>query len=827
MKTKNLFSYILLICLCLSLLLLVGCDKLPEELTGIFDKNEEPAPHEHTLVKYEGLAPTCTEAGYTAYEICSSCDGYNTYTELEPLGHDFSDDFLPSGDHHSRFCSRCDETVDEAHSWNDGDIVVSPTCLTNGTVSYSCTVCKANKSESVDALGHNFDDEYTDMGEYHSLLCSRCDETIDEEHSWQAGELSVAPTCEKEGVRTDLCSECSATKDVGVEALTHDYSGDFVPNGDSHSIHCSRCDSTVDEAHTWKLTERVEANCTDAGSEEYVCEVCGATKHVDLEPLNHDVSENFIADGSYHSRVCSRCGEKFSTAMHTWEAGEILQPANCTFDGRQMYYCTACGVGEERVILKNGEHIDGGWKTVQMPTATVRGREQLICELCNQVIYEREIYCDADSMPVLNFTGDYTAATNQKNEVPMGVSFVHPDGTSFEGYAKIKVQGSSSVAYPKKNYTVKLYKDSEFESKNKVDLGWGKENKYVIKANWVDFSNARNVVSCRLWGDIVKSRNESDIQRRLAELKTNGGAIDGFPVAVYMNGIFHGIYTLNVPKDEWMFDMGDSQTEAILGADDWIHTCFNTTIDSFQEDATGDIISSDQGWELVYCGSDDYSWVAPSFNALITFVQNNDGEAFRAGIHEYLDVDAAIDYLIYMYAVLMRDNASKNMLWITFDGKVWTPSAYDQDGTFGQSWDGKNAASTSMALPYIKNGKLETGITFGNSYYILWDRLLNCFTEEILLRYKELRETTLSVDNIKAELKVIEDSIPESVYIADRERWKAGRESWWGNREGVWYEEFHFEYMYAWVEGRMANYDNAMRNIYNNFYLPNTDSPAL
>ena len=81
--------------------------------------------------------------------------------------------------------------------------------------------------------------------------------------------------------------------------------------------------------------------------------------------------------------------------------------------------------------------------------------------------------------------------------------------------------------------------------------------------------------------------------------------------------------------------------------------------------------------------------------------------------------------------------------------------------------------------------------------------------------------------HIKAELKVIEDSIPESVYIADRERWKAERESWWGSREGVWYEEFHFEYMYAWVELRMAKYDNAMLNIYNNFYLPNTDSPAL
>ena len=65
-----------------------------------------------------------------------------------------------------------------------------------------------------------------------------------------------------------------------------------------------------------------------------------------------------------------------------------------------------------------------------------------------------------------------------------------------------------------------------------------------MKANWVDFSQARNVVSCRLWGNIVTSRKTSENQQRLAALATNGGAIDGFPIAVYMNGVFHGLYTM-------------------------------------------------------------------------------------------------------------------------------------------------------------------------------------------------------------------------------------------------------------------------------------------
>ena len=834
---KRWLSHIILLCLCLSILLLASCDKLPDEIKDIIGKVEPDQPieeHVHTLVKHEGLAPTCTEAGYLPYETCSECDEYTTYEALPALGHSFSDEFLPSGDHHSRFCLRCTESVDEEHAWQASDMIVEPTCLLGGTQSYVCTVCGVMKVEDVQALGHDYTDVFTENGEYHSCYCSRCDSTVDEAHEWVEGDVITVPTCTTDGLMGYYCSVCAKSKEETLAHLGHDYSENYAPNADVHSLFCSRCDSTVDGAHEWtKSSTLTVPTCTEEGLDEYLCSICFAKKQETVSSLGHDYSEKYTNVGDTHTRLCSRCDDVTDTANHSWQAGDITVAPTCVDSGLQTYFCTACDATETRTLAATGEHIDGGWEVIYMPTATVRGKEQLRCAVCNNVIFDREIACDADSMPVLNFTGDYTAATNAKNEVPMQFSFVDPNGTTIEGYAKIKVQGSSSVAYPKKNYTVKLYKDSEFDSKYKVDLGWGKENKYVIKANWVDFSSARNVVSCRLWGDIVQSRATSDIQQRLAGLKTNGGAIDGFAVAVYMNGTFHGLYTFNVPKDEWMFDMGDSETEAILGADDWNHTDFNTLIGSFYEDGSGDIVSKEGGWELIYCGSDDYSWVAPSFDALIKFCQENDGEAFRAGISEYLDVDAAIDYIIYMYAVCMRDNASKNMLWITYDGKVWTPSVYDQDGTFGQSWDGVNAASTGYCLPKVSNGKVNPNIPFGpNAHpvnFILWDRILNCFTEEVLLRYKYLRETTLSVENIKAELKAFQDSVPASIYEADRIKWAADRETWWAGKKGsgVWYEKFNFDYMYTWVENRMISYDAVMQDIYNNVYLPKTDSPAL
>ena len=890
---------LVLVLLVLSLLMLAGCDKLPIDLDKILGK-EEPVAHEHTLVQHEGLAPTCTEAGWLPYETCSTCEEYTTYTALEALGHDYATTPVASGDHHSRFClrcteslddahewelvevtaptctlggsesykcsacdakklvgteklghdfsdeyvangevhsylcSRCDATEDAAHEWNEGELTTAPTCTEDGILTYTCAVCGATKGEAKDSLGHDFVGGFVASEDYHSALCTRCDATVDTPHEWQAGEYVTAPTCESAGVQSYSCALCSATTERAASALGHDIGEEYLPNGDVHSRFCSRCDATVDGEHEWVESEdSVYPTCTDGGKLVYACTVCADVKEEYLESLGHALSEEFTDEGDVHTMSCARC-DYSESYVHEWQEGELLFAPTCVDSGIQTYFCEVCGKSEERVLPATGVHTDGDWETVKEATSTDSGKDELRCTVCNALIDERAIPSDAESMARLYLDGEYQNATAAKNEVDMQFSLIQPDGTTYDGYAKMKVQGSSSVAYAKKNYTLKLYKDADFSSKNKINVGWGKENKYVIKANWVDFTNARNIVSCRLWGDIVKSRAASDIQQRLADLKTNGGAVDGFPVAVYMNGVFYGLYTFNVPKDEWMFDMDDSETEAILGADDWNHTDFNTLIGSFYEDSkSGDIVSKDGGWELIYCGSDDYSWVAPSFDALIKFCQENDGEAFRAGASEYLDVDAAIDYIIYMYAVCMRDNASKNMLWITYDGKRWTPSVYDQDGTFGQSWDGVNAAAPTYCLPTVKDGKVLPNIPFGpNAHpvnFILWDRILNCYTEEVLLRYKELRESTLSVSNMQAELRAFEESVPASIYEADRTKWAADRDTWWTSKRGsgVWYEKFNFAYMYQWVENRMANYDNVMRNIYENVYLPKTDNPAL
>ncbi len=826
-KMKSLLIFALLICTCV--LAFVGCDDILGQ-TGLL---EGLIPHKHTVVEHVGKEPTCIDGGWAAYQTCSECDEYTTYTKLDPLGHDFSGEYETNDENHSLFCSRCFERIDELHDWNLGEVTKAPTCTDAGEKTFVCNICNKQSTEELLPLGHDYPDAFLPGVNYHSHSCQRCDETVEQAHIWSDGEIIKEPSCDDVGIETFVCVVCGYEKDMILSALGHDYK-DYIPDGDLHIRTCSRCGKTDSQAHSWLDANVIEEpTCTDAGVKKYVCIICRGEKLEDIDPLGHDFSDEYQPNGDVHSLTCSRCTETMDED-HKWQLIEYIAP-DCANMGCQKYTCSVCNQERYDYIPTIDEHYEGEWKIAVPVTALTDGFKVLPCSVCGIVLDEQILSAEVNSMPIIYLEGDYLSATAAKNEVEMTFSYIEPDdGLSFDGYSTIKVQGATSTKYAKKNYTIKFFKDDTYDKKLKVDLGWGKESKYVMKANWVDFIGARNVVSCRLWGDMVLTRSETEIQQRLAALPTNGGAIDGYPIAVFMNGEFHGIYTMNVPKDEWMFGMDDSETEAFMGADDWNHTNFSSYIGYFKENSEGDLVT--EGWELKYCGSDDVTWVTDSFNALIQFCWDNERESFKAGISEHLDIDAAIDYLIYMYVIYMRDNSSKNMLWATYDGKVWIPSVYDQDGVFGQVWDGVRNAPANGMLPSVNSdGSICDGVNFGpqagyqyeGKNFILWDRIWNAFTEEILIRYKELRETVLSEGNMIAEFEAFRTCIPDSVYEADIERWESDRNQWWGSNSGVWYEKFDYEYTYKWIGDRLEYMDNAMSKIYYNSYLPSVETPAL
>ena len=318
-----------------------------------------------------------------------------------------------------------------------------------------------------------------------------------------------------------------------------------------------------------------------------------------------------------------------------------------------------------------------------------------------------------------------------KNAVEAEMTYISKTLT-FHAYIEIKCQGNSSMSYPKKNFTIKLFKDADRSQKMKLDFkGWGEQNKFVLKANWIDISHLRNVVSARIWGDIVKSRPNYEEYPEELRSSPNQGAIDGFPIKVYNNGVYQGRYTWNIPKDKWMTNMDDDLDEhCILCGENYDSGCFRALPVINESDWTDEI--HDTVPQLIKT-----SWT----NA-ISFVMNSSDEDFKANLGNYFDVQSLLDYHIYGIYMCGIDQYGKNQIYMTYDGTKWIASMYDMDSTWGLYWNGQTMLSSTYAREQYEDrvqGRL------GN---LLYERLETLFSDELTARWVELRSSALSLSNV-------------------------------------------------------------------------------
>ncbi|MCQ4117093.1 CotH kinase family protein [Ligilactobacillus sp. MP3] len=350
---------------------------------------------------------------------------------------------------------------------------------------------------------------------------------------------------------------------------------------------------------------------------------------------------------------------------------------------------------------------------------------------------------------------------SSKNSI--GISSVDEDGELSE----IKVQGSSSVLYPKKNYTIK------FKNNKCLKPEWGYHKKYVLKADWIDPSHLRNEFGAYMWYLLRKRKFTSDYElqndngetlidnsgnnlsgeTRVNFLGPRCGAIDSFPILVVINGVYHGLYSLTIPKDDWMAGMGSGKKEAIVSAG---KPSKATRFESLATlDSKGNLSGDD--FEVEYVSDEDnQSWVAKSLNNMIQEIIDADSKDDIT----LLDIDSAIDYLIFCLYAENTDGFSKNFLLDTWDGNKWFVTAYDMDGTFGMMFDGK-----VMLSPW------DYGINQIRTTNKLFDKLIKLFNQEIKDEWNKLHNSYLNESIIYYLISNKAKDIPQAAIDADRTRW--------------------------------------------------------
>lgn len=348
----------------------------------------------------------------------------------------------------------------------------------------------------------------------------------------------------------------------------------------------------------------------------------------------------------------------------------------------------------------------------------------------------KDRYVHDHRLKTLYLNGDITNM-DKDNYVTLSYMYEYAPDSVWHGILECKWQGSSSLNYPKKNFTIK------FATERTIKEAWGPQKKYVLKADWVDSSHARNNVGALLWGDVYRTRTEKNAT---LEALPNCGAIDGFPIQVVLNGEWIGIYNFNIPKDGWMMGMGNG---AIVCAENF----------AWEKDPLLD----ENVLSLEY-KSDNYTEqeIYDSLNRIKTIVYDNRDSLTSDNIDEilgpYLDIDSTIDYILFNSCMAGEDNGVRNWLLGTYDNIKWFFVPYDMDMTFGR-------------YPWYNTPFREPFTQLYNPGYV-FTLMKALLPERVKARWEVLKQGPLSPGNVITRFANFMGLIPLSAYIEEDKKWQ-------------------------------------------------------
>lgn len=308
-------------------------------------------------------------------------------------------------------------------------------------------------------------------------------------------------------------------------------------------------------------------------------------------------------------------------------------------------------------------------------------------------------------------------------------------GESFDLMGQCQWQGTSSLAYPVKNYKFKLYdwardengdiiealrNDKDSYTKKKINLypadGNGhKENVFCLKVDYMDSSHCRNTGTARLINDFLFDGHPNPAKQ--IDPKTRD-TINGFPCQIYINGKWIGLCNFNHDKSctktlgletiehtvRWEIKANsDSSAGAFIKTWSNVDECYKAINTDFEivfdedafEDKTGEYDVTKYYDELGFAHEGTvmgsyYDYAILSLARFVNFISEADEETYRAKSHEYFDVVQACRYYLNVMTLGMIDNFAKNCIINMYGDDIWWFSFYDMDSSLGLDNTGLN-----------------------------------------------------------------------------------------------------------------------------------------
>ena len=428
---------------------------------------------------------------------------------------------------------------------------------------------------------------------------------------------------------------------------------------------------------------------------------------------------------------------------------------------------------------------------------------------------------------MVNITNITAMPTSKFANLKAYLEFWDMQGNYFKKKVILNAQGNSSMGFVKKNFAVDLCNDNWIgDDTFSLRIGdWVSQDSYHCKAYYTDFFRGVAVTSYKLNNEIVRTRgimSDRPWKKALIDMDDIGSTTkgigdlndlslqidngarcfpDGFPVIVYLNKEFYGIFSWQLKKHrdnmhqtkdvaEHIHLDGTIGTQTLLGGTiDWtqfevrnpkglycmdgtkydgdtnLNELIDDTSDFYELDSdTAKIFKAKKMTAKVKAYITAFSKALVEIRAALDIYNKSskteeDKQKVKTIFEKYFDVENQIDYLILSDVVKNSDGFNKNWQWITYNGAKWYVNLYDVDMSFGGHFQGnqiteplKDHASTTRSLP---------------SYYIE-----TFYKDELEARYKELRDAKIiDTAHIVSILDAWTKRIGQQNYKKEYEKW--------------------------------------------------------
>ena len=413
----------------------------------------------------------------------------------------------------------------------------------------------------------------------------------------------------------------------------------------------------------------------------------------------------------------------------------------------------------------------------------------------NQVMDDEGTDVDIDKLramgkSVMRIVGDVNLVNqtnNKKFEVPVDIYFYSAYGKEYDFIiyqCGLRIQGTSSTTYPRKNYRIYFSRSTKYGTKlyvNGVEVadfkysfkpGARPIDIFCLKADFSDSSSTHNTGAVRVVNDIWKRCGW--LTPPQMAYKGNYDVrigVDGFPIDLFYdnNGtgenVYLGKYNFNNEKSGSGIIYGFEGIEGFndeaalkgernkciclefLNNSETLCLFGTSNMDTF-DDALEFRFKPDQTWATAH--EDDKAAVKRLWEWIYSCKGNP--TKFLNEYAEYFGNDSPFAWYLITDYFMAVDNRAKNMMLVTWDGKIWYFIPYDMDTVFGERND--SVLKYDYTITWETMDESIGSYAFAGHDSVLWELVRGCPD-----KLREVADKLRSTMSLEYVLKVFNEEM--------------------------------------------------------------------